>query len=467
MVTESIAAAIQAQQSGEVSARELLASSLEAVDQLDEVLHCIVTVDEAGASKAAAAADAALESGRLLGALHGIPVAVKDIIDMRSLATRCGSAAYSDEPKTADAPVVRRLRNFGAVVFAKTTAHELACGVYSPPASNPWDPQRIPGGSSGGSGAAVAAGVTMMALGSDTGGSIRIPAALCGVAGMKPTYGLVPTSGVAALSWSLDHIGPLARTVADCAVTLDAIAGPEPTDPTSLTVDRPSFAAQLDQPIRDLRIGVIRNHFNEPIQAGVAAAFDTALDVLTELGAYLIDIEIPELDITMAAEFGIIGPEAAAYHRRLLEESPELIDPGIRALLVSGRVLPAEQYFRAMQAREHLRRSVSSCFSDNSLDAVVTPQLPATAALKDQTEFEYQSGPEDVTAAYVRTTAPFNLTGQPALSVPSGFDGLGLPIGLQIAGRPLGDATVLRIGAAYESETDWHRQRPALHSEAG
>ena len=465
MIAASIAESIRLQQSGEMSATEQLRASIDAVESLDEQLHCVVAMDQAGAETAAARADVALESGRMLGPLHGVPVAVKDIIDMAGVPTRCGSPAYPDIAANADAPVVERLRKAGAVVFAKTTAHELACGVYSSPASNPWDTDRIPGGSSGGSGAAVAAGITTMALGSDTGGSIRIPASLCGVVGMKPTYGLVPQSGVAALSWSLDHVGPLARTVADCAITLGAIAGPDTTDPTSLAVDPPEFTAELGQPIRGLRIGVIRNHFDAPVQPGVQAAFDEATAVLVELGVELVDVVIPELEVTMAAEFGIVGPEAAAYHFRLLEQTPELIDPGIRALLVSGRVLPADHYLRALRAREYLRAAVAACFSAHSLDAVVTPQLPATAARKNQTEFTYDSGPEGVTAGYVRTTAPFNLTGQPTLSVPCGFDKLGLPVGLQIAGRPLADATVLSIGAAYESETDWHRRRALVHVE--
>lgn len=466
MSLESIAAALAAQAAGETSAVGLLEQALSAVERVDDDLKSVVVVDGDRAIEAAQAADRSRQAGETLGPLHGVPVAVKDIIDMAGLATRCGSPAYPDVPVAADAPVVARLRQAGAVVFAKTVAHELACGVYSSPAGNPWDPSRIPGGSSGGSGALVAAGVTPMALGSDTGGSIRIPAALCGVAGMKPTYGLVPKSGVAPLSWSLDHLGPLARTVADCAATLEAIAGHDPTDPSCLEVDAPSFSGELNEPVGGLRVGVVRNHFFDPVQDDVAEAVEAAVGLLGELGCDLIDVGIPELAHTMAAEFGIVGPEAAAYHRDLVRDHPELIDPGILGLLVAGRVLPADQYFKAREARELIRDGVRRCFGEHRLDVVVTPQLPATAAGKEQAEFPYPSGAEDVTGGYVRTTAPFNLTGQPALSVPCGFDRAGLPVGLQIAGRPLGDPTVLRIGHAYEQATDWHLRRPPIHADA-
>lgn len=459
----SIAEAVVAQQHGEMTAVDLLRQSMDAVADLDGELQAIVATDDA-AIGAAEEADRVREAGRSIGPLHGVPVAVKDIIDMSGLPTRCGSAASPTNSATVDAPVVRRLREAGAVVFAKTVAHEFAFGVYSPPTANPWNVEHIPGGSSGGSGAAVAAGMTLVALGSDTGGSIRIPAALCGVAGMKPTYGLVPKSGVAALSWSLDHVGPLGRTVADCAVVLDVIAGYDDSDPSTLEISPPRFSSELGQTVEGLRIGVILNHFHAPIQPDVAAAFDAALAVLRAAGAELVDVEIPELTDTLAAEFGLVIPESSAYHHDLLRDRPGMIGEDLRPVLAAGCVLPAETYLKARSAREIIRTAVRRAFEDHALDAVVTPQLPATAARKDQLSFAYPSGDEDVTAGYVRTTAPFNLTGQPALSVPAGFDRVGLPIGLQVAGRPLGDATVLRIGHAFEQATEWHLRRPPIRA---
>ncbi len=384
---------------------------------------------------------------------------------MAGFATRCGSPAYPATPRPADATVVSLLRAAGAVIVGKTTAHELACGVYSAPASNPWDVGRLPGGSSGGSGAAVAAGIVPMALGSDTGGSIRIPAAVCGVAGLKPTFGRVSKAGVEPLAWSLDHIGPLAATVEDCALTLAAIAGPDAADPSTADIAVADYASQLDAGISDLRIGVLDGAPFSPMQPDVAAAFASAVEALSSLGADLVPVAVPELRFGIAAEFGIVGPEAAEYHRALLRQSPELIDPGIRALLVAGALLPGEQYLKAAEARVSITRAVRDVFERNGLAALVTPTLPATAALQVQEEFAYEDVTEPVTVSYVRTTAPFNLSGLPALSVPCGFDGSGLPIGLQIAGRPFDEETVLRIGHAHESATSWHRARPPVHVE--
>ena len=434
---------------GEVTARDLAETALDAIEAVDKQLDSFVLVDRAGALEAADRADRELASGRDRGPLHGVPVGVKDIVDVAGLATRCGSATYPDTPAAADAPVITRLRAAGAVIVGKTTAHELACGVYSSPASNPWDVDRVPGGSSGGSGAAVAAGLVPMALGSDTGGSIRIPAGLCGVAGLKPTFGVVPKSGVEALAWSLDHIGPLASTVEDCALTMDAIA------------DGGGFATALGTPVAGMRVGVAGNRFTSPAQDGVVAAFEDAIGILAGLGAEPVKVDVPELEHTLAAEFGIVGPEAAAFHRERLRREPEAIDPGIRALLVAGSVLPADHYVKAQQARGVIRNAVRRAFENHYLTALVTPTLPATAAAKDQTEFDYDGTQEDVTLSYVRTTAPFNLSGQPALSVPCGFVD-GLPVGLQIATMPFADGTALAIGAAYEAATSWHEAVPPV-----
>lgn len=450
---------------GEVSSRELTQAVLDGIDAIDGALSSFVLTDEAGALAAADAADAAVASGEAQGPLVGVPVAVKDIIDMAGLPTRCGSAAYPATAVGSDATVVALLRRAGAVIVGKTTAHELACGVYSAPASNPWDTARLPGGSSGGSGAAVAAGIVPMALGSDTGGSIRIPAAVCGIAGLKPTYGRVSKAGVEPLAWSLDHIGPLAATVEDCALTLGAIAGADPADPSTVDFGIDDYTGALGQGIEGQRIGVLDAAPFSPLQPAVAAAFAAAVDTLASLGADVVPVAIPELRFTIATEFGIVGPEAAEYHRLLLRDRPGLIDPGIRALLVAGALLPAEHYLKAAEARAVITHAVRKAFDDARLAALVSPTLPATAALQDQEDFVYGEETEPVTISYVRTTAPFNLTGLPALSIPCGFDGGGLPIGLQIAGRPFDEATVLAIGHTYETATAWHRARPAIHIE--
>ncbi|MDE0120531.1 MAG: amidase [bacterium] len=442
--------------SGEVSAREVADRSLAAAEELNPQLQAFVVIDHQGARDAADRVDRQLARGIDPGPLAGIPVGVKDIIDMAGHRTECGSPAYADvQPAERDAPVVERLREAGAVIVGKTTTHELACGVESPPASNPWDTGRIPGGSSGGSGAAVSAGITAAALGSDTGGSIRIPASLCGTAGLKGTYGRVPRSGVAALSWSLDHIGPLAPTPADCILVQSVISGSHPSDPTTL-VDRPPDGYPASHGgLEGVKLGVIERYRGPLIQPAVGDAFEAAVRLLADLGAEVMPVEIQELDMVMEVEYAVFSAEGAAYHQRLLAEAPHLIDSGIGALLATGLMMPTERYLTALRARERIRRGVRECFEANRLTGMVSPTLAATAALKDQDSFDYGGPTEEVISAYVRTTAPWNLTGVPALSVPCGFDPAGLPIGLQFIGRPLAETGISRIGQAYHTAAGW------------
>lgn len=442
--------------SGEVSAREVADRSLAAAEDLNPQLQAFVVIDHGGAREAADRVDRRFAQGIDPGPLAGIPVGVKDIIDMAGHPTRCGSAAYSDVPPAErDAPVVERLRAAGAVIVGKTTTHELACGVESPPASNPWDTRRIPGGSSGGSGAAVSAGITAAALGSDTGGSIRIPASLCGTAGLKGTYGRVPRSGVVALSWSLDHIGPLAPTPADCILVQSVISGFHSSDPTALADRPPDGYPVSDGGLEGVRLGVVERYRGPLIQLAVSEAFEAAVGVLTDLGAEVMPVEIQELDMVMEVEYAVFSAEGAAYHQRLLAEAPHLIDSSIGALLATGLMMPSERYLTALRARERIRRGVRECFEANRLTGLIMPTLAATAALKEQDSFDYGGPSEDVISAYVRTTAPWNLTGLPALSVPCGFDSAGLPIGLQIIGRPLAENEISRIGHAYHTAAAW------------
>lgn len=461
-----IAGAARRLRSGATTSVELTRNALDGIARVDDQLNAFALVDRDGALRAAEAADALLRSGRDAGPLTGVPVGVKDIIHMAGLPTRSGSPASSDRPRSEDATVVAKLREAGAVLIGKTTTHELACGVYSPPAANPWSPDRLPGGSSGGSGAAVAAGAVPIALGSDTGGSIRIPASVCGVVGLKPTFGRVSRAGVASLAWSLDHIGPLAATVSDCAAGLQAIAGSDPADPATSRLPVPDFSARLGRGVQGLRIGVLAGVPFTPVQEGVADAFDQAVDVLRSLGAETRPIHVPELEHTLSAEFAIVGPEAAAYHRRLLRNRPEAISRGIRQLFTIGTLVPSSYYLAGLQARVVIRDAVRATFENHELSVMVTPTVPATAARAHERQLECRGIVEDVTAAYVRTTAPFNLSGQPALSVPCGFDGSGLPVGLQVVGRPFDEVTVLQVGAAYESATQWSSRRPPVHVNA-
>lgn len=450
--------------SGRTTSRALTEASLAAAATLDGDLSAFVVIDSDRALEAADAADRAIACGRDLGPLMGVPVGIKDIVDVAGLPTRCGSPAFSATPAATDATLVRRLRRSGAVIVGKTTTHELACGVYSPPASNPWDLSRIPGGSSGGSGAAVAAGIVPVAIGSDTGGSIRIPASLCGTVGLKATYGRVSRAGVAALAWSLDHLGPLTATVAGSAAALEVLAGPDPLDPSASSRPVPQYSRSLDRGVDGLRIGVLRGAPLEPIAPDVAAAFENAADLLGRQGAAMVGVEVAELEHALAAEFGIVAPEAAAYHRELLRSRPDLIDPGIRALLVGGLMLETEHYLKALQARRAIADALRRAFVHHRLDALLTPTVPATAALKNADDFRFGDAVEPVTLAYVRTTGPFNLSGLPALSVPAGLDRDGLPIGLQIAAAPFDEETALRIGACFEATAGIHDLRPPIHA---
>lgn len=451
--------------SGTVSSVELTETALNAIDDLNLQLEAFVAIDRQGALEAAAAADAALTTEDGVGALTGIPVAIKDIVDMTGQPTLCGSALYPRTAAATDATLVRRLRDAGAVIVGKTTAHELACGVYSAPASNPWSTERVPGGSSGGSGAAVASGMVSMAIGSDTGGSIRIPASLCGVVGLKPTYGRVSRSGVEPLSWSLDHLGPLASTVEGCVATLEAISDADASDPTTIGLPEMDLRANLDAGVEGLRLGVLDGPPIHPLQPDVEERFNEAAEALAEAGADLVTVRIPELAHTLAAEFGIVGPEAASYHAKRVREQPDLIDPGIRALLVAGLLLPAHQYLRALHARQAITDAIRRVFIEAELDALICPTLPATAVEKDQEEIDYGSVTEPVTLSYVRTTAPFNLSGMPAISVPVGLDSLGLPVGLQIAGRPYDEAMVVRVARSCEALGLAGEGLPAIHAD--
>ena len=460
----TIPEAARALRSGSVTSRELTETSLAAAAALDGELSAFVVMDPDGAMEAADRAGEAIAAGRDLGPLMGVPVGIKDIVDVAGLPTRCGSPAYGSTPAAADATLVGRLRRGGAVIVGKTTTHELACGVYSAPASNPWDLSRIPGGSSGGSAAAVAAGIVPMAIGSDTGGSIRIPASLCGTVGLKATYGRVSRAGVAALAWSLDHLGPLTATVEGCAAALEVLAGPDPMDPSASSRTVPVYSRGLDRGVDGLRIGVLSGAPLDPMQPDVAETFAAAAELLGSHGAAMVGVEVPELEHGLAAEFGIVAPEAAAYHRQLLRRCPGQIDPAIRSLLVAGLMLEPEHYFKALEARRAISEALRGVFVHNRLDALLTPTLPATAAPKGVDDLCFGPSTEPVVLAYVRTTGPFNLSGLPALSVPAGFDRDGLPIGLQIAAAPFDEEMALRVGACFESAAGVSGRQPPTSS---
>lgn len=442
---------------GKVSAMELTTRTIECVKTLNQDINAFEFIDEESSLTAAKNCDEELRSGQDRGPLHGIPIGIKDIINVENWPTRCGSRTYDSSPKKSDADVIRQLRKAGAILVGKTVPHELACGISSYPAKNPRNHRYIPGGSSGGSAAAVAAGMVPIALGSDTGGSIRIPSAACGITGIKPTFGSVSCAGVEPLSWSLDHIGPLASSVEDCALLLHSITTTKRTD---LTLFLESINQKKVSDLKDCRIGVIKNEPFEPIQDEIRDIFDTAILQLESMGAQIVDVEIPELKHTIAAEFAIICFEAGYYHKDRLVDLAGGIDADIKYLLIAGNLLPTEQYFRGLHARNIIADAIRCCFDSYELSVIATPTLPAPIAKTNQTDFRYGDKDEPVTISYVRTTAPFNLAGIPALSTPCGFDSNGLPVGLQIVGRARDEFAICTVGHAYESVVNWENMSP-------
>jgi aspartyl-tRNA(Asn)/glutamyl-tRNA(Gln) amidotransferase subunit A len=467
----SIGQAAQRISAGNLSPVELTRSVLERIQETEDRVHAYVTVLADSALQAARAAEAEIGRGEYRGPLHGVPVAIKDLYHMAGTPTGAGSHVLDGVVPSADATVTERLRVAGAVIVGKTVTHEFAYGQNIPATRNPWDLDRTPGGSSAGSGAAVASGACLAAMGTDTGGSIRMPAAVDGVVGLKPTYGLVSRHGVVPLSWSLDHCGPLTRTVEDAALMLQAVAAHDARDPASAKVPVGDYSAGLHAGVRGLRLGVPTNYYFDRIHRAVCDAFERAVGVLTDLGAVRVDITLPLVETAVPIGIGILMPEASSIHQQWLRQQPEQYDDGTRRMLEAGELHLATDYLQAQRARTALKDAFKATFQQHNLDALLTPTEPTTATRIDQVDVDFGDfGKEPFFSAFVRHTIPFNVTGQPALSVPCGFSedteggriGADLPIGLQIAGKPFDEATILRIGSAYQAATNWHTRRPPL-----
>ncbi|MDP6691251.1 MAG: amidase [Alphaproteobacteria bacterium] len=447
--------------SGDLSAVSYTQGLLDHITAHDGQLDSFLRVLSESALEEAAAADRAVKAGETLGPLHGVPFGLKDIVDVAGLPTTAHSQVLAQQPpKTGDAAVTKRLRGAGGVLLGKTATHEFALGGPSfdlpwPPARNPWNRERYPGGSSSGSGAAVAAGFVPMAIGTDTGGSVRNPATACGIVGLKPTYGRVSRRGVAPLSYSLDHVGPMTRTVADNALMLNVLAGHDPDDPASADVPVADYTAQLEAGVKGLRLGVIRHFHNRDMIAApeMAEALEEALRVLQGLGAEVVEIETAPLTQYATCNRVILLSEAYAIHRRWLAERP-----GDYGELFLGRVLPGAfltggDYVDALRLRRKMTTDFNRSIKD--LDAVIAvSSMDAAFAIED---------PDENALKYPRQArTPFNLTGNPALAMPNGFDGDGMPLAMQIIGKNFDEAMIYRIAAAYEGATEWHQRRPPL-----
>jgi aspartyl-tRNA(Asn)/glutamyl-tRNA(Gln) amidotransferase subunit A len=448
---------------GDLSPVALTEEMLARIERYDPGLNSFLTVTAEEARAQAARAEAEIAAGRYRGPLHGIPLALKDLIDTAGIRTTAGTRIMAERVPDEDAPVVARLKAAGAVLLGKLNLHECAYGVsninpHHGPTRNPWDPTRIPGGSSGGSGAAVAARLCLGALGTDTGGSIRIPASLCGIVGLKPTYGRVSRAGVFPLSWSLDHVGPMARRAADCAAMLEAIVSGDGTNgpaPSSRTVGDWSSGD-----LRGLRVGVPRVHFFEGVEPEVEAAVRAAIDGMGERGAEVRDVSVPLIEHFRTLLTTIVSAEAYSIHEKDLRARAEQFGDDVRARLRWGECLLASHYLKAQRTRRLYRDRLLELFE--AVDLLVTPTTPVPALPIDAIQ---QGGP-DAYAAAARTltqcTGPFNLAGVPALSLPCGFTVAGLPIGLQLVGPPLSEAMLLAVAHAYEEASGWHAWEPRL-----
>ena len=440
--------------------------TIERIDEQDTEIQAFITAMREQALKEAEQAERELRTGLYRSQLHGIPIAIKDIIAVKDVRLTAGSKVLADYIASEDAMVVEQLRKSGAIIIGKTATFEFAYGPYSPPARNPWDYTRTTGGSSGGSAAAVVAGMCSGAIGTDTGGSIRIPAACCGVTGLKPTYGRVSCYGVIPLSWSLDHVGPLGRSAEDCSILFDAIAGYDPRDPNSVTGPPNRASATLiggaegrsPLSLQGLKIGLPPESFIGPLDPEVRQAWRAALLVLKEEGAEALDVELPRPTMDMYRTIQM--PEASLAHTQKgwLTDHLDAYTERTRERLLQGQKIAAVDYLLAQHERRIFSSAVRAVMQ--RVNALILPTTPVPAIPIEQMDqdISIEGITENATLALLSLTMPFNLTGLPACSFPAGFTANGLPIGLQVVGKAFEEATVLRIAHAYQQLTDWHRK---------
>ncbi len=447
---QSLAAALRARK---VSSRELVQQSLREIERLDSKLNAFITVTADAALAEAGTRDRELARGFDRGPLHGIPIAHKDLMRTKGVRTTAGSKIFADHIPSRDAAIVTKLREAGAVSLGKTGLHELAYGITSNnphfgAIHNPWDLARIPGGSSGGSAVAVAAGILPFATGSDTGGSIRIPASFCGIVGLKPTFGRINIRGVLPLGFSQDHLGPLTRTVRDTAIAFQAMV----EDPTG-------YVPPADPDLTGLRIGLPTNFFMERVEPEVESAVRTACQTAADRGARIIEINVPDMEALRSAAATCLLVEAAATLRLYLDRRADF-GADVLALLDQGKTIPGIDYIEAQRTRRRIGRQFAQLFQQ--VDCMFTPATPITAPKIGQTILEIRGVPEEVRAAATRLTRVMNALGLPAISIPCGFSKSGLPIGLQIIAAAKQEDLLLHVAAAMEDSLDLSARHPQL-----
>jgi aspartyl-tRNA(Asn)/glutamyl-tRNA(Gln) amidotransferase subunit A len=449
----------------ELSPVELTRATLDRAAALNGRLNCFITITEDEALEAAGRAERELAAGRVRGPLHGVPFSLKDLYATRGIRTTAGSKVLTDWVPTEDATVATRLEEAGAVLIGKCNTSEFAAGpdnknVHYGPGRNPWDETRIPGGSSGGSGAAVAAGIGAFSMGSDTGGSVRNPAAACGVVGLKPTYGRVSKRGVTTLSWSLDTCGPLARTVEDTAFVLEAIAGHDPRDPSTSRRPLERYTAALDGNVRGLRVGVPREHYWDPIDPEVGAAVRAAIAQLGELGAEVLEVSVPWVENAFAPANLISWVESSSYHAQWQDQWATNYGPEIQQRVLMGRAIAGPDYVLAQRLRRALIGRARTLFDE--IDVLAHPTSPCPAPLIESDTVQIGSGVEPIRSAVGRLCRLGSITGFPAIALPCGFTQASLPVSMHLMAAPFKESTVLRAGHAYEQSTEWHLRRPPL-----
>jgi aspartyl-tRNA(Asn)/glutamyl-tRNA(Gln) amidotransferase subunit A len=451
---------------GALSPVELTETVLQRIAVVDKTLNAYITVCGEQAREVARAAEKMIRAGYHLGPLHGIPIAIKDNIYTRGVRTTAGSKILADFIPAEDATVTTRLKRAGAVIVGKTNMHEFAWGgttdnPHYGTCRNPWNPERFPAGSSGGSGAAVAARTCLGALGTDTGGSIRLPSSVNGIVGIRPTIGRVSNHNVVPLAWTMDTVSPMARTVEDCVLMFGIIAGYDPLDDHSAQVPVPHYLGELARAVSGLRVGVIRDYSLAHVQRAVGDAVRAALETLESLGVVVEEIAMPSIQGNISAQLTIESCEPSTFHQEWLRTRAADYGEDVRTLLELGEMYLATHYLQAQRYRSVLRKEFLEGFT--RVDAFVTPTLPFTATPCGATKVVIENNQEeDMLSAIMQFTGVPSLAGLPALSVPVGFDAQGLPVGMQVIGRPFDEGTLFRLGHAYQGATDWHTRAPGL-----
>jgi aspartyl-tRNA(Asn)/glutamyl-tRNA(Gln) amidotransferase subunit A len=448
-----------------VSSREVTKSCLDRIAQWQPRLNAFMAIEAEDALTAADAADAALAKGNSGGALHGVPLAHKDMYYDKGKVVTCGSKIRRDFVATTTSTALQRLKDAGTVRLGSLQMVEFAYGPtgHNPhygAVRNPWNVDHITGGSSSGSGSAVAARLTFAALGSDTGGSIRMPAHFCGVTGLKTTVGRISRAGAMPLSWSLDTVGPLAQSVEDCALLVGLMSGADPADPTTSSLPVPDYMAAAKQSIKGLRIGVPTAFYVDDLDSEVAGVLDETLAVLRKEGAEIVQVELPDQrQLTAACQF-VLATEAAAFHKRWMIERPQDYGAQVLMRLQNGFAIPAVSYLEAMRFRGPALAAYLAAVEGT--DAVIAPVAPMPAPTIAESDVGNSNDAEAVIQRVTRFTRPINYLGLPSLSIPTGFTKTGLPVGMQVIGRSFDEAMLIRIGSAFQRATDFHQRVPKL-----